>query len=140
MLATCVLLAAWALTRSQHAAADELWAVATVRSYHFDRDRKDYNEDNYGLGLEYKGTGRWGAMAGFYDNSQSRTSVYAGATYGLGQAGPAKFGACICGVTGYKKYAVMPILLPSVAFEGKRFGINIGVLPKLVGLQVKVKF
>ena len=122
-------------------AAGETWGVATVRSYHFNKDTKEYNEKNYGFGLEHRfENSRWGASAGFYDNSQSRTSVYVGATYGIGRVGPAKFGVCLCGVTGYDKYTILPVVLPSVAFEGKRAGVTVGVLPKLVGLQLKWRF
>jgi len=120
------------------AAEPEWWAVATLRSYHYDRGTQ-HNEKNYGLGVEYKSGGVWGASVGFYKNSYYKASVYAGPTYGLAQYGPMKLGACLCAVTGYSS-AVTFVPLPLIAIEGKRMGVNIGVHPAMVGLQLKFKF
>lgn len=39
--------------------------------------RRDLNQTNPGLGLEYQASLDWGAAAGFYRNSYRRTSAYA---------------------------------------------------------------
>lgn len=39
--------------------------------------RRDLNQVNPGLGLEYQASPDWGAAVGFYRNSYRRTSVYA---------------------------------------------------------------
>ena len=63
--------------------APRLWSLdISTTSYHTRRWARDsLNQDNPGLGIEYQATPDWGAAAGFYKNSYSRTSVYALATY-----------------------------------------------------------
>lgn len=61
--------------------------------------------------------------------------------------GPAKIGAMFGVVTGYDNNNVMPTILPTVSFEGKTFGANIGLMPSwsdrgtgiIIGLQLKMK-
>ncbi|NNM63127.1 MAG: hypothetical protein HKL99_00670 [Burkholderiales bacterium] len=59
------------------------WALdISTTSYHLRQWARDsLNQDNPGLGVEYQYSHNWGAAAGFYKNSYSRTSVYATATY-----------------------------------------------------------
>ena len=136
---TLVIIAAWfAFTPPRARAAEgDWWGVATLTSYHYDRS-KDHNEKNLGVGFEYHGKSV-GWAGGFYKNSTYKTSVYAGPVFNFANAGQAKFNLCLCGVTGYED-AVQFTPLPTIAFEGKEWGVNIGVMPVMVGLQVKRRF
>lgn len=119
-------------------AAEETWLAVTVRSYHFNRD-KDYNEENYGLGIERQGRHAWGWAAGFYENSYYRTTVYAGPTYTFADWGTIKLRACACLATGYK-HPIGFYPLPTIGIEGKQVGANIAVTPSMMGLQLKWKW
>ena len=124
------------LLLSLPATADDTWLVGTVRSYHI--ERKDYNEANYGIGVETKS---W--MAGTYVNSYDRQTVYGGILLPLADIGPAHIRYCICAFTGYKEQtglAVTPVPLPVIAFEGRDWGVNIIVTPVVFALQVKRRF
>lgn len=58
-------LSRWALDVNTTSVHTEAWA------------RRDLNQNNPGLGLEYQFSPNWSAMGGFYRNSYSRTSAYA---------------------------------------------------------------
>ncbi|OZB54549.1 MAG: hypothetical protein B7X42_02110 [Thiomonas sp. 14-66-4] len=59
------------------------WALdISTTSYHTRQWARDsLNQDNPGLGVEYRCTQNSGFASGFYKNSYSRTSAYAVATY-----------------------------------------------------------
>ena len=128
---------AWLLLLlSLPAMAEDAWLVGTVRSYHINRN--DYNEDNYGVGVETK---NW--IAGTYVNSYERQTVYGGWLVPVAEIGPAQIRVCVCAFTGYKEQtglAVTPVPLPMVAFEGKEWGANVVVLPGVFALQIKRRF
>lgn len=120
------------------------WAVATVASYHTDRD--GHNERNWGAGVECDATEDMRVIGGIYRNSQFKDSVYLGATYAPLRLGAARFGLMGGLITGYAE-KVLPIAVPLMQIEGRRFGINIVAVPRInadksgvVGLQLKVKF
>ena len=120
------------------AKAEELWLTATVRSYHLNRD-KDYNENNFGLGVEKQSVGPWGWAAGFYENSHYRTTVYAGPTYRWRLAEGVSFMPCLCLATGYSHLiGIYP--LPTFAIEGKQVGMNVAVAPSVIAFQLKWRF
>ena len=126
------------------ACAADLWIGATVASYHPDRS-SPHNERNWGLNAEYGVNDTWRAAAGAYRNSQWKTSVYAGGMWVPAQPGPWKGAVLVAVLTGYHNSPV-PVALPTVMYEGKAWGVNIGVLPSLdrgigvLGLQIKGKF
>ena len=142
----CVLYLLWAPTTQ----ANEIdwWLTATVTSYHNNRNTTNHtkhNEENYGIGFEravFKDT----IMAGgVYRNSYWNTSHYLGLTYVPIQYGYFHFGAFGGIVTGYDDPFGIKIL-PTMSIQGKRFGVNLGVLPardsrviSVIGLQVKVR-
>jgi hypothetical protein len=108
------------------------WATATVRSYHM--ERKGYEEQNYGLGVETEVTQRLRLALGFYRNSERRDSVYGAVVYcpvsvrwgnwrGCGMAG---------GVTGYND-TVAPLAGAVLSYEGKVWGANLLILPNKRG-------
>jgi hypothetical protein len=106
-------------------------------SRHFDRCHskctKQYNEQNFGLGLAYKVNKTFDLMAGFYDNSFNVQSTYVGVNIGhtFGHFTP---GIMIGGINGYtfdglEESEFGPALLPNVSFDADRFQINVGYIP-----------
>jgi hypothetical protein len=123
------------------------WATATVRSYHM--ERKGYEEQNYGFGLETDVSERLRLALGFYRNSERRDSVYGAFVYcpvsvrwgnwrGCGMAG---------GVSGYND-TVAPLAGMVLSYEGREWGMNLLLLPNKKGdltegvaaLQIKRRF
>jgi hypothetical protein len=108
------------------------WATATVRSYHM--ERKGYEEQNYGLGVETEVTQRLRLALGFYRNSERRDSVYGAVVYcpvsvrfgnwrGCGMAGA---------VSGYND-TVAPLAGAVLSYEGREWGANLLILPNKRG-------
>ena len=109
---------------------EELWISATVKSHHFDSDHpKDYEQSNWGLGLEYEFRKDWRAAVGFYRNSQRINSTYMLGCYVLRLYGPAKLGSCVGMVTGYNVEPDL-VLLPVLMVEYKRVGFNLTYIPE----------
>jgi hypothetical protein len=142
----CGLLIFLALTA--RVARADTWAVASVASYHTDRDAH-YNERNGGLGIEHDIADNARLIAGFYRNSLYRESMYLGATFTpLHVTDHIRVGVIAAFVTGYNinDGNAVPMAALLVQVEGERVGINLGAIPRsvaspgLVGLQIKVKF
>ena len=128
--AVCFLLGMVAMVAIQGKTAD--WITSTVRSYHM--ERKGYEEQNYGIGIERSLFGNTSLALGFYRNSERRDSVYGAAVYcpftsrwgnwrGCGLAG---------GVTGYNE-TVAPLAGGVLSYEGKEWGVNLLILPNKRG-------
>ena len=135
---------AWLMLSPYESRADT-WLVATLASYHTDRD-VDHCERNPGLGVEVDVAPRWRAAGGFYLNSYCKQTVYTGAVRNLANDGKWHFGVLLGGVTGYDA-GITPVIMPVFSYEEKRWGVNIGVMPALdakiigiVGLQLKARF
>lgn len=119
----------------------QVWATATVTSYHFDRSA-DFNEKNPGLGLEVQhGPGR--IVGGIYRNSIDRTSVYAGYAWAPQIAAGVRAGAVGGVVTGYR-ISPVPLIAPVLMLEGRKAGVNFIFVPDvlkeapgMVGVQLK---
>lgn len=116
------------------ARASELWGTATFASYHLDRT-KGYNERNLGVGIQYRTSTHWRWVAGGYDNSFNRTTLYAGAGYfteTLVQllSVNVKLGAIVAAVTGYGAHATGAVL-PTLSFEKSGFELGVGYIPKI---------
>lgn len=120
--------------------AGETWAVASLRSYHF--ERRGQNERNPGLGIERELAPRWRLVAGGYENSSHDASFYAGAVYAPLARGDARLGVLGAAVSGYEdKPSAMVAAI--VMLEGRRFGVNLGLIPAAGGvlfLQAKVRW
>lgn len=123
------------------------WGVATIASYHANRDVK-HNEQNWGIGIEREATSTWRWAAGGYRNSYWRDSLYMGGFWMPEQYGHWKFGALIALATGYDR-VIGPFtfyMIPTVMYETKTWGANLAVLPSIergigiLGLQGKVSF
>ena len=108
------------------------WLTSTVRSYHM--ERKGYEEQNYGLGVETEVTQRLRLALGFYRNSERRESVYGAAVYCPLYLRSANWRLCGMGggVTGYND-TVAPLAGAVISYEAKEWGVNVLLLPNKDG-------
>lgn len=124
-----------------------VWVNFGGVSYHFDRGR-GFNEQNFGIGLEYEFNKDVSLAVGQYRNSIDRTSRYAAVAYTPLHAGNFSFGAAVGTVDGYyfRNGGFIPMAMPMATYETKHFGVNALYVPKMkdissvVGVQFKVKF
>ena len=125
----------------------QLWLNVGGFSRHFDRNR-GFNEHNLGLGIEYRTSPSLSYMAGSYYNSVRKNTTYAAVNWQPWSVGSLKVGAAIGLMNGYPAmnsgghfFAVLPV----VSYEGRRFGVNLGLIPSIknidgaVILQFKVR-
>lgn len=107
----------------------------------------DLNQRNYGLGITVKDD-RLSYKAGWFRNSYRKTSIYALANYDIIESRSYSFGFSAGLVSGYADtsgeaytitHNVQVMVLPNVNFRIDRFNVNIGVLPKLLTLQLEYK-
>lgn len=117
------------------AAADQpqIWINVGGFSRHFDRD-PNYNENNFGFGIEWRRSPELAVMAGVYDNSLGKPSQYAAINWQPWQIGPVKLGAAIGVLNGYpaiSRGGTFFAALPMASIEGRRFGINLGLIPSI---------
>lgn len=125
----------------------EVWINVGGFSRHFDR-RSDYNERNFGFGIEWRHSPEVAVMAGVYDNSLGKPSQYAAVNWQPWQIGPVKLGAALGLLNGYpgiERGGTFFAALPMATIEGKRFGVNLGLIPSMknvdgaVLLQFKIR-
>ena len=137
-----VIALAWAVIGvymcTQSARADNYVAITTT-SYHFNQG-KDYNANNFGLGVERRYSDTWRGHAGFYRNSLDRTTVYGLASYTPYSLGEWRVGGATGLGTGYNSRFIGVLAGGFAIREWKTFGVNIIVHPAAVALQIKVKF
>ena len=128
----------------------DTWITASVASYHsLERDGdRPYNQNNWGLGIEYRVRPTVALTAGEYRNSFDDRSRYAGAIWTPLSWGITRFGlvgGVIDGYQGRNDGHFAPIVVPTMMFEDKRLGANVIVGPNVgkggivIGLQLKVK-
>lgn len=111
------------------------YAVATLRSYHFDRSTK-HNENNLGLGYEHRFDKDYSAGTGFYENSQYRHTTYAWLGVTPQRIYDWRVGIVLGAGTGYAcGLRVCPIAGLLVQNEW----VNIAFAPSVVALQVKIR-
>lgn len=104
--------------------------VVHVASYHGDRS-KVRNEVNPGLGLILKkSSSRWFTTVGVYENSNYRTSFYAGVGTDVPLVDHVALRFTVGVVTGYE-VPLMPVLVPELVIERRGYGVAIGFVPKL---------
>lgn len=126
----------------------EVWIDSGFLSYHWDRDRH-LNNDNYGLGAEYRFSTVSSITVGRFYNSDRAYSNYAGVYYQPIALGPLRLGAVFGGFNGYphmKNGGWFLAAVPMVSAEWQRVGFNLAFVPSLqnrlygaVSLQIKVK-
>ncbi|MCU0940955.1 MAG: hypothetical protein MUE35_00195 [Hydrogenophaga sp.] len=111
----------------------QIWINVGGFSRHFNRDA-NYNENNLGLGIEWRPSNELAVMAGVYDNSIGKSSQYAAVNWQPWQIGPVKLGAAIGLMNGYpavERGGTFFAALPMATIEGKRFGVNLGLIPSI---------
>lgn len=113
------------------------YLVATVTSWHFDRE-KSYNENNLGLGLERRLSDDWSVSAGFFRNSFDRHTNYVFAGYTPFEVMGWRTGLVMGGVTGYDD-GVSPWFTGVAMRDFGSIGLNIVFSPVGVALQVKYR-
>ncbi len=130
----------------------ETWIVGSIASFHYSSD-KEYEQQNYGLGFEHGLTSSIRTTGGYYRNSNRRDSLYVGLAwaplqYGIAE-GKLRLGLAALLVSGYetvKDQDLVKAVFPVVSWEGKRFGVNVPVIPATnknagaIGLQLKVRW
>jgi len=115
------------------AGKSQIWVNLGGFSRHF-ASNKGYNENNLGLGLEYRTSPEIAYMAGAYYNSVRKTTSYAAVNWQPWQLGPVKLGAALGVMNGYPSLAdggSFFAALPLATVEGRHFGINVGVVPSM---------
>lgn len=126
----------------------EFWLNGGFYSHHFQTD-KGLNNNNYGLGLEYRYSTTSALTAGQFYNSDRQTSHYAGWYWQPVAIGSLRLGGVIGGFDGYPKMrngGWFPAVIPVASIEYQRVGMNIAVVPTYrdrlygaISLQLKVK-
>lgn len=126
----------------------QLWINPGMVSYHFERDQ-NFNNGNWGAGLEYRFNTVASVTAGRFYNSDRAYSNYAGVYYQPLALGPIKVGAVIGGFNGYpttNNGGWFAAALPALTWEGDLVGANIFVIPTIgdrvhgaISLQLKIK-
>lgn len=125
----------------------ELWLNVGGFSRHFNR-QAGHNENNLGLGLEYRTSEELSFMAGSYHNSVRKNTTYAAVNWQPLSMGSFKLGAAVGLMNGYpamNRGGTFFAALPMVTYEGRRFGVNLGLIPSMkdvdgaVILQFKVR-
>lgn len=111
----------------------EVWLNVGGFSRHFSRGN-GYNENNLGLGAEYRTSAEVSYMAGAYYNSVRKTTTYAALNWQPWTVGPFKLGATVGVMDGYPSLAkggTFFAAVPMATWEGKRYGINVGIIPSI---------
>ena len=126
----------------------ELWVNPGMYSYHLQKDQ-NLNNNNWGIGLEYRFNTVASATLGNYRNSDNDRSSYLGIYYQPIAVGPLKLGVVAGGFNGYQSTnngGWFPAVLPALTIEEGRFGANVFFIPTVgdrvngaISLQLKFK-
>jgi hypothetical protein len=126
----------------------ELWLNPGFYSYHFQRE-KGLNNNNIGVGGDYRFSTVSAVTLGLFYNSDRKTSHYAGWYWQPVGVGPVRFGAVIGAMDGYPKMVDggwFFAAIPTASIEYKNVGANLMFVPsyqdRLYGalsLQLKLK-
>lgn len=126
----------------------ELWLNPGFYSDHFQKD-KGLNNNNYGLGGEYRYSTVNSVTLGLINNSDRKTSHYVGWYWQPLGLGLVRFGAVFGAMDGYPNMlngGWFPALIPVASIEYKSIGANLMFVPSYkdrlygaVSLQLKLK-
>lgn len=126
----------------------ELWLNPGFYSYHFQRD-KGLNNNNFGLGGEYRYSTVSSVTLGLINNSDRQTSHYVGWYWQPLGLGPVRFGAVLGAMDGYPKMlngGWFLAAIPTASVEYKKMGANLMFVPSYrdrlygaISLQLKFK-
>jgi hypothetical protein len=141
------LLLALAVVAAAPGAVADVWVNPGFYSHHFDSS-KNLNNNNHGFGVEATITNTYSLTAGVFENSDRATSHYLGAYVMPFNVGSVKAGAAVGAFNGYPKMrdgGWFPAVVPTMAIEGRRLGLNISYTPKIgdkvnSALSFQVKF
>lgn len=87
----------------------QTWVHVYGRSWH---DQPGYRGINTGVGVEQQFAPQWSWAVGTFQNSEDRQSVVGMAKYQWYQSTSVAVNLQLGGVTGYRRYAVAPVVLP----------------------------
>lgn len=135
----------------------QVWGNVNLVSYHLGDEEEflppgeDFNQENYGGGIEVQWKPRHAVAAGYYRNSVDEDSFYALYHYTPLELGRfVRVGGMIGAVTGYPGYndgGIAPAGGFIAKIENNRVGVNVIYLPKIaditpntLALQFKVRF
>lgn len=111
----------------------ELWVNVGGFSSHFNSS-KNYNENNAGIGVEYRVSPKTSFMAGSYYNSIRHTTTYAAVNWQPYMLAGLKMGVAVGVMDGYPSIVrggTFFAALPLVTYEGKKLGVNLGIIPDM---------
>ncbi len=126
---------------------NEIWINPGFYSYHVQRS-KGLNDNNIGLGGEYRYSTISSFSIGVYDNSDSLTSHYVGWYWQPLAVGSVRCGAVVGVIDGYHTWNGnwFVAAIPAASIEYKNFGVNLLLIPsyqdKLYGsitFQLKIR-
>lgn len=110
---------------------DEVWLNPGFYSYHFERD-KGLDDNNIGLGAEYRFSTVNTITTGRFHNSDLRISNYAAWCWQPLELGSLRFGLLLGAIDGYPQAndgGWFPLVLPVASFEYNKFGFNLTAVP-----------
>ncbi len=149
LLAACIPLAHAddLFTKIDAAPRSEFWLDTGFATAHFDSD-KDLNGANKGLGAEYRFNGATSATIGRFYNSDRQWSNYAGVIWQPYAIGQVRLGLALAAFDGYPNMrdgGWFPAAIPTLTYEYKRVGLNIGIIPSYKdrlygGVSFQLKF
>lgn len=127
---------------------NQVWLNGGFHTWHFQSD-KDLNGANGGVGAEWRFSTVASATAGRFYNSDRAYSNYLGVYYQPWKIGPVRIGAVLGAFDGYPKMrngGWFPAAIPTLSYEYKRVGVNIGIIPSYkdrlyggISVQLKVQ-
>lgn len=138
--------------RAETDTASQIWLTTGFRSYHFKRDA-GYNENNNGIGLEWRFNREQAVVVGTYDNSVRRDSRYLHYVWTPINLDPIRLGAAAGIIDGYPemnrgKFAFSLIPVASLHFKifSHDAGLNLVYIPTItqrvdgsLALQLKIR-
>lgn len=111
----------------------EIWVNVGGFSSHLNSS-KNYNENNAGIGVEYRMSPQTSIMAGSYYNSVRHTTTYAALNWQPYRLGEWKVGLAaglMDGYPGVVRGGTFFAALPLMTYEGKQLGMNLGIIPNM---------
>lgn len=118
-----------------------MWLTTGEWSRHNDESKHQYRQNNTGIGVQFDLNSDQSVVAGYYNNSIHRETVYMGMTYTPFHLGDAKFGVVGAMATGYCQYVpAVPIGGAYATYEQGRFGVGFMWLPTVVmAVNLKIR-
>jgi len=126
----------------------EIWLNPGAYSYHFQKD-KGFDNNNIGLGGEYRYSTTGSVMLGFFHNSDRNTSHYVVWHWQPLELGPVHLGAVVGVVDGYPQMldgGWFPAVIPMLSVEYQNIGANLLLVPSYqnrlhgaISLQLKLR-